>query len=270
MAQDFRKVAEGSAVMQLKYVRYQDGQKVSYGILEGERIQEINGVPLHEAAAVRTGRSVETGDVELLWPCEPSKVLAVGLNYQSHLEGQSRPTPKNPEIFVVPVSALLQTGGEIRIPPGASNVHYEGELVAVIGKIARRVSVPDAARCIFGFTCGNDISERAWQKNDLQWWRAKGCDTFAPLGPAIAAGFDWKQGRVETRVNGSVVQAGNFSDLLFDPNVIVSYVSQYVTLYPGDVIYTGTPGQTGALKPGDLVEVEIPGIGVLRNRVADS
>jgi 2-keto-4-pentenoate hydratase/2-oxohepta-3-ene-1,7-dioic acid hydratase in catechol pathway len=155
-------------------------------------------------------------------------------------------------------------------PPGARNVHYEGELVAVIGRIARRVSVSDAAGCIFGFTCGNDISEREWQKNDLQWWRAKGCDTFAPLGPAIAAGFDWKQGRIETRVNGSVVQAGNFSDLLFDPNVIVSYVSQYVTLYPGDVIYTGTPGQTSALKPGDLVEVEIPGIGVLRNRVTDS
>ena len=255
--------------MQLKHVRYRDRGKISYGILEGEKIQEISGAPFQDDGIVPTNRSAEIGNVELLWPCEPSKVLAVGLNYQSHLEGQSRPAPKNPEIFVVPVSALLQSGGEIRIPPGAHNVHYEGELVAVIGRTARRVSVSDAARCIFGFTCGNDISERDWQKNDLQWWRAKGCDTFAPLGPAITRDFDWKQGRVETRVNGSVVQAGNFSDLLFDPNVIVSYVSQYVTLHPGDVIYTGTPGQTGALKPGDLVEVEIPGIGVLRNRVAE-
>ncbi len=269
MAQDFGEIAEGRAIMPLKYVRYRDRGKVSYGIIEGENIQEISGAPFQDDGIVPTGRTVEIGKVELLWPCEPSKVLAVGLNYQSHLEGQSRPTPKNPEIFVVPVSALLQSGGEIRIPPGAQNVHYEGELVAVIGRITRRVSVSDAAHCIFGFTCGNDISEREWQKNDLQWWRAKGCDTFAPLGPAIAAGFDWKQGRVETRVNGSIVQAGNFSDLLFDPNVIVSYVSQYVTLYPGDVIYTGTPGKTGALNPGDLVEIEIPGIGVLRNRVSE-
>jgi 2-keto-4-pentenoate hydratase/2-oxohepta-3-ene-1,7-dioic acid hydratase in catechol pathway len=139
----------------------------------------------------------------------------------------------------------------------------------VIGREARRVSVSDAAQCIFGFTCGNDVSERIWQKNDLQWWRAKGCDTFAPLGPVLAAGFDWSQGRIETRVNGTVVQSGDFSELLFNPNAIVSHVSQYVTLYPGDVIYTGTPGHTSSLKPGDMVEVDIPGIGVLRNRVGE-
>jgi len=204
--------------------------------------------------------------VELLCPCEPTKILAIGLNYKSHIGSQ--PAPRNPEIFYMAVSALLEPGGEIHTPPGAHNIHYEGELVLVIGKETRQVSIPEAESCIFGFTCGNDISERDWQKNDLQWWRAKGCDTFAPLGPAVASGFDWRNGRVETRVNGSVVQSGHFSELLFDPTVIVSYASQYVTLRPGDVIYTGTPGKTAALKEGDVVEVEIPGIGILRNRFA--
>jgi 2-keto-4-pentenoate hydratase/2-oxohepta-3-ene-1,7-dioic acid hydratase in catechol pathway len=257
--------------MQKNFVRYRDRGKISYGILEGEKIKEISGAPYitGDSGFVETGLSVEIAGVELLWPCEPSKILAVGLNYRSHLEAQSRTAPKNPEIFFKPVSALLEPEGKIRIPPGAQAVHYEGELVAVIGRKTHRVSVSDAAKCIFGFTCGNDVSERVWQKNDLQWWRAKGCDTFAPLGPVLAAGFDWSQGRIETRVNGTVVQSGNFSELLFDPNVIVSYVSQYVTLYPGDVIYTGTPGDTSSLKPGDLAEVEIAGIGVLRNRVSE-
>ena len=248
----------------MKYVRYRYRGKTSYGILEGETIREISGELLDKTA--ETGTIADLHAVELQWPCEPSKILAVGLNYKSHLG--SRPAPKNPEIFLVPTSALLEPGGEIRIPPDAQNVHYEGELVAVIGKKARRVSIAEARDCIFGFTCGNDVSERDWQRNDLQWWRAKGCDTFAPLGPIIAAGFDYSRSRIETRVNGSIVQSGTFSELLFDPPTIVSYASQYVTLLPGDVVYTGTPGTTNALKPGDVVEVDIEGIGVLRNTVA--
>jgi len=248
----------------MKYVRYRDRGKIAYGVLDGEKVKEISGGLFGDRA--ETGRAADLKNVDLEWPCEPTKILAVGLNYKSHLG--SRQAPKNPEIFYMPVSALLRTGAEIKIPSGAHNVHYEGELVAVISRETCQVSVSEAADCIFGFTCGNDISERDWQKNDLQWWRAKGCDTFAPLGPALATGFDWRQGRIETRVNGSVVQSGNFRELLFDPNVIVSYVSQYVTLNPGDVIYTGTPGDTSSLKPGDVVEVDIPGIGILRNRVA--
>ena len=250
----------------MQYVRYREVGKISYGIVDGDRIREISGGLFGER--VETGRLADLAHAELLCPCEPSKILAVGLNYRTHLEATNRQAPQNPEIFFKPPSALIHSSAEIRIPHGAHNVHYEGELVAVIGKEARGVSPSEAVDRIFGFTCGNDISERDWQKNDLQWWRAKGCDTFAPLGPVIAAGFDWAQGRVETRVNGTVVQSGRFSELLFDPNVIVSYVSQYVTLYPGDVIFTGTPGGTRALKQRDIVEVEIPGIGTLRNRVA--
>jgi len=250
----------------MKYIRYRYQGKTSYGILDGSTVREISGGLFGDRKAA--GASADLSSVELLWPCEPTKLLAVGLNYRSHLGNQ--PAPANPEIFLKPQSALLEPGGAIRIPQGARDVHYEGELVVVIGKTARHVSVAEAADCIFGFTCGVDVSERYWQKNDLQWWRAKGCDTFAPLGPSICAGYDWSQGGIETRVNGSVVQSGRFSELLFDPLKIVSYASQHMTLMPGDVIYTGTPGHTSSLKSGDVVEVDIQGIGVLRNTVAAS
>jgi len=254
----------------MKYIRYRYQGKTSYGVLGGKTVKEIQGGLFGDR--LETGFSVDPGSVELLWPCEPSKILAVGLNYKSHLVSHSpdQAAPKNPEIFFKPASALLESGGKIVIPSGAKTVHYEGELVVVIGRKTRQVTASEAENCIFGFTCGNDVSERVWQKNDLQWWRAKGCDTFAPLGPVIATGFDWRQGRVETRLNGSVVQAGKFSELLFDPPGIVSYVSQYVTLLPGDVIYTGTPGSTNLLKAGDRIEVEIPDIGILSNTVAAS
>jgi 2-keto-4-pentenoate hydratase/2-oxohepta-3-ene-1,7-dioic acid hydratase in catechol pathway len=248
----------------MKYLRYRCQGKTSYGVLDGNIVREIAGGLFGDRKA--TGFSADLGAVDLLWPCEPTKILAVGLNYKSHLG--NKPAPDNPEIFYKPPSALLQPAGTIRLPQNARDVHYEGELVAVIGKTTRNASVLEAADCVFGFTCGIDVSERYWQKNDLQWWRAKGCDTFAPLGPVICAGYDWSSGRIETRVNGSVVQSGHFSELLFDPYKIVSYVSQHLTLMPGDVIYTGTPGQTAALKGGDSIEIEIEGIGILRNSVA--
>jgi 2-keto-4-pentenoate hydratase/2-oxohepta-3-ene-1,7-dioic acid hydratase in catechol pathway len=170
-------------------------------------------------------------------------------------------------LFFKPLTSLQNPDGEIAIPPGAKNVHYEGELVIVIGKRAQRVAAEKANDYIFGYTCGNDVSERDWQRGDLQWWRAKGSDTFGPLGPAIAVGLDYKKSRLQTRVNGEAKQSQLLSDLLFDAAAVVSFASQYVTLERGDVIYTGTPGATSAMKPGDVVEVEIDGIGILRNRV---
>jgi len=250
----------------MKYIRYSYGGKTAYGILDGETVKEIAGGLFGER--LETGKSTNLGSVQLLCPCEPTKIFGVGWNYQSHID--TRKPPSNPELFFVPTSALLAHEGNVMIPPGASNIHYEGELAAVIGKETWRATAEEAETNIFGFTCGNDVSEREWQKNDLQWLPAKGSDTFAPLGPAIVAGFDWRRGRIETRVNGAAVQSGEFRELLFDPPTIVSYISQYVTLFPGDVIYTGTPGTTRALQAGDQVEVEIPGIGVLRNKVAIS
>jgi 2-keto-4-pentenoate hydratase/2-oxohepta-3-ene-1,7-dioic acid hydratase in catechol pathway len=254
----------------MKYIRYRYHDHISYGILDGNAVREIGGGLFGDRK--ETGFTTNSEAVDLLWPCEPSKILAVGLNYRSHLVSHAPGTaaPKNPEIFIKPPSALLKPEGAIQIPNNAQTVHYEGELVVVIGKTVCRATESEAIDSIFGFTCGNDISERYWQKNDLQWWRAKGCDTFAPLGPAIVPGFDWKQGRIETRLNGSVVQSGRFSELLFDPPAIIRFASQYVTLHPGDVIYTGTPGSTDLLKAGDVVEVEVPGIGVLRNTVRAS
>jgi 2-keto-4-pentenoate hydratase/2-oxohepta-3-ene-1,7-dioic acid hydratase in catechol pathway len=247
-----------------KYVRYEHRGAVSYGILEGDVISRISGDLF--SGGTETGAKIALGNARLLRPCEPSKILAVGLNYRSHLG--SRPAPAKPELFWKPPTALLDPEGKIVIPEGAQNVHFEGELVVVIGKKTKGVSAAEAAGCIFGYTCGNDVSERDWQKGDLQWWRAKGSDTFGPLGPAIAVGLDYKASRLQTRLNGEVKQSQFLSDLLFDPATVVSHASRSVTLYPGDVIYTGTPGSTSALKPGDIVEVEIDGIGILKNTVA--
>jgi 2-keto-4-pentenoate hydratase/2-oxohepta-3-ene-1,7-dioic acid hydratase in catechol pathway len=247
-----------------KVVRYEHRGALSYGILEGDLVARVDGNIFEGGRA--SGEKIALGAVRLLWPCEPSKILAVGLNYKSHLGG--RPAPDKPELFWKPTSCLLEPGAAITLPEGAADVHYEGELVVVIGRKTKAVSPQEAAGCIFGYTCGIDVSERNWQKNDLQWWRAKGADTFGPLGPAIAVGLNYKASRLQTRVNGEVKQSQLLSDLLFDAAAVVSHASRCVTLLPGDVVYTGTPGTTSALKPGDVVEVEIDGIGILKNSVA--
>jgi 2-keto-4-pentenoate hydratase/2-oxohepta-3-ene-1,7-dioic acid hydratase in catechol pathway len=249
-----------------KYIRYRWDAETHYGILEGETLHTLRG-DLFEHS--RTGATHALKDVTLLAPCVPPKMLAVGLNYRSHLGG--RPAPSSPEIFYKPVSCLQHPGCPIVIPPDAANVHSEGELVLVIGKTVKNASPEQARAAIFGVTCGNDVSERDWQHGphkDLQWWRAKGADTFGPLGPCIVTGIDESKLLLETRINGETVQRQSTSDLMFDCPAIVSYISRWVTLEPGDVIYTGTPGATKKMNPGDVVEVEIESIGVLRNQVA--
>ena len=194
--------------------------------------------------------------------------MAVGLNYRSHLG--SRPQPAHPEMFYKPVTALQSPGGPIVIPRDATDLHYEGELVIVIGKRVRNVSRDEARAAIFGVTCGNDVSERNWQHGpgkDLQWWRAKGCDTFAPLGPAIVDRHRLRQ----PAAADAAQRRGGAEPVHRRPDFRLprdrEWVSGWVTLMPGDVIYTGTPGSTRKLSPGDMVEVEIEGIGVLRNPV---
>jgi 2-keto-4-pentenoate hydratase/2-oxohepta-3-ene-1,7-dioic acid hydratase in catechol pathway len=255
--------AGGSGAQVTKYVRYAVDGKTSYGILEGAVIRELSG-DLFQVPR-RTGRSVPLARAKLLAPCEPGKVIAVGLNYQTHLG--ERPAAAYPGLFAKLPSSIIGTEDPIIYPADAENLHYEGELVVVIGKRARHVAAADAARYIFGVTAGNDVSERNWQKSDLQWFRAKASDTFGPLGPAIASGLNYDDLLLQTRLNGEVVQSQRTKDLVFGVAEIVSYVSRYVTLEPGDVIYTGTPGTTRPMQPGDVVEVEIEGVGVLRNRV---
>jgi 2-keto-4-pentenoate hydratase/2-oxohepta-3-ene-1,7-dioic acid hydratase in catechol pathway len=245
-----------------KYVRYLAGGVTSYGILEGDTIRELKGDLF--ASPSPTGRRLKLAEVKLLAPCVPSKVIAVGLNYKTHLG--ERPAAEYPGLFAKYPTSIIATDENIVIPPDASNVHYEGELVVVIGKRAKNVTVAAAKSHVFGVTAGNDVSERDWQKQDLQWFRAKASDTFGPLGPAIVTGLNYDDLLLETKLNGEVVQSQRTKDLIFDVANIVSYLSRYVTLEPGDVIYTGTPGTTRAFKAGDTIEVVIEGIGTLRNR----
>lgn len=246
-----------------RYVRFLKDGRTAYGLMEGGRVRELRGSPL--AGDVFTGAVHPSSSVKLLYPIEPPKVIAVGLNYRSHLG--ERPVPKQPEIFFKPTTCLQNPGDPILIPRDAKNVHYEAELVIVVGKRLKNASLAEAQAGIFGYTCGNDVSERDWQKGDLQWWRAKGSDTFGPMGPMIATGLEISRSGIALRVNGETKQKQVLSDLIFDCPTCVQHISRYVTLEPGDVIFTGTPGTTTALKAGDLVEVEIDGIGMLRNPV---
>jgi 2-keto-4-pentenoate hydratase/2-oxohepta-3-ene-1,7-dioic acid hydratase in catechol pathway len=248
------------------FIRYAVNGKAYYGILEGERIAELAG-GLFDPSPTPVSRNLS--EVKLLAPCAPSKILAVGRNYKTHLSGPIKlPEPTRPEVFFKPVSSLQDPEGPIVAPSDSTDLHFEGELVLVIGKPLRRASKAEAVDGIFGVTCGNDLSERNWQRGpdkDVQWWRAKGCDTFAPIGPAIVTGLDYGNLRLRTRLNGEVVQDQSTADLIFDCATVVSFISRYVTLEPGDIVFTGTPGQTQPMKPGDVVEVEIEGVGVLRN-----
>jgi 2-keto-4-pentenoate hydratase/2-oxohepta-3-ene-1,7-dioic acid hydratase in catechol pathway len=247
----------------VRYVRYAHQGVTAYGILDGQTIRELRGDLF--AGPVPTGRQHALADVKLLAPCEPSKVIAVGLNYRSHLG--DRPPTAYPGLFTKYPTSIIATEEPIVLPPDAQNAHYEGELVVVIGRRAKNVPPAEASSYVFGVTAGNDVSERDWQRADLQWFRAKAADTFGPLGPAIVTGLDYDNLLLQTRLNGEVVQSERTRDLIFDVATIVSYVSRYVTLLPGDVIYTGTPGTTRRIQPGDVVEIEIEGVGVLRNPV---
>jgi len=252
-----------------RYVRYSDDGEVSYGIEDGEQIHALDAAPWNSGK--RTGASVATAGVTLLAPAEPSKVIAVGYNYSSHREEmtheETRPIPEHPPLFLKLPTTITGPGTDVVYPADATDLHFEGELVIVIGKTASKVSAEEASDYIFGVTAGNDVSERSWQANDLQWLRAKASDTFGPLGPAIVSGLNYLDLRVQTRLNGETMQDQSSIDHIHDVHAILSYVSQYVTLYPGDIIYTGTPGATAAMKPGDVVEIEVEGVGILKNRI---
>ncbi len=246
-----------------EFVRYQLGATVSYGRLEGDQIAQLRGAPW--ANATPTGVKVARAKVKLLAPAVPSKVIAVGLNYQTHLG--ERAAAAYPGLFAKLPTSIIAHNDTVIIPPDANNVHYEGEMVIVIGKRAQNVPQDKAKDYVFGVTTGNDVSERDWQKNDLQWFRAKASDTFGPLGPVIVRGVNYDDLLLQTRLNGQVVQSQRTKDLIFNVAEIVSYISRYVTLEPGDVIYSGTPGTTRQMKSGDVVEVELESVGVLRNPV---
>lgn len=247
------------------YVRFErkDGERGA-GIIEGDRIHVIQE-PFWETTK-RTGEVVILGDVRLIAPTEPRSIVCVGLNYSSHLHG--RPIPNPPTLFFKPLSSISGPDEPIVLPEGAGRVDPEGEIVIVIGRrIKGAVSREQALEAVFGYTCGNDVSARDWQNADGQWWRAKGSDTFGIFGPTIATGLAFDQIELTTRVNGKEAQHALSNELIRDIPEIVRLVAAVMTLLPGDIIYTGTPGEPQALKSGDVVEVEVGGVGVLRNRV---
>jgi 2-keto-4-pentenoate hydratase/2-oxohepta-3-ene-1,7-dioic acid hydratase in catechol pathway len=247
-----------------KYVRFRAGDTVAYGIVEGDRVRQLKGSPFGDWAL--TDAMHKLSDVKLLVPTRPSKVLACALNYRSH--GGDQELPKVPQLFFKVPSCLIPTGRKVVIPKGATNVQYEGEMVIVIGKRAKNVPESRALDYVLGVTCGNDISARDWQKNDIQWWRAKGSDTFGPCGPMIVSGINYDDLSVQLRLNGEVKQEERTSNMIFSVPKIVSFVSRHCTLQPGDLIFTGTSGQTTNIQPGDVLEVEVEGVGVLTNTVA--
>jgi 2-keto-4-pentenoate hydratase/2-oxohepta-3-ene-1,7-dioic acid hydratase in catechol pathway len=249
---------------QVRYVRYETAGRVSWGILENETtIRELQGSVFDGAKP--TGRSVKLAEVKLLAPAEPKKVIAAGLNYKSHI-GQASPA-KYVGLFAKFPTSLTGHESPIIYPADATTVHYEAEICVVMGKKAQNITEAQVKSHIFGVTPCNDVSERAWQKADLQWFRAKASDTFGPMGPALVTNVDYNNLKLIGRHNGKVVQETTSDLLIFSIDNIVSYTSRYITLEPGDVIFTGTPGTTQAMKPGDTFEVEIPGVGLLRNPV---
>ena len=209
-------------------------------------------------------------ELHLLAPAVPTKIIGIGRNYVAHAAEHGVEVPKEPLLFLKPPSSVLDPGGVIVSPPLSQRVEYEGELALVIGRRCKDVTEADAWACVLGITCGIDVTARDIQRADPQWTRGKGFDTFCPLGPWIAAGLSEAQVaslRLETRVNGELRQQASTAEMVFPPARLIAYITQVMTLEPGDVILTGTPEGVGRLVAGDRIELEIEGVGVLRNTV---
>jgi len=245
------------------FVRYsQDGGEISWGMVHGDEVYQLAGAPYNTME--HTGAKFNRDDVKLEAPVDPTLVFMTAFNFRSHISGDPA---EYPGLFIVPPSSIVGPEDPIVRPAESRNLHYEAEMAIIIGKRAENVSVAEAGEYIFGVTAGNDVSERAWQGGDIQWVRAKGSRGFNAVGPVLVKGADYKNIEIIGRHNGEVVQGENSSDLIFGMEEMVSYISEYFTLEPGDMIWSGTMGSTRAMVPGDVYEVELSGIGILRNEV---
>jgi len=250
----------------MRLARFLHNGEARWGIVQGDEVHLALGSVYDDSLSV--GPAVGTLDtLKLLAPCEPTKIIAVGRNYAAHAAEQQVEVPAEPLLFLKPPSALIGHEEPIILPADSQHVDHEAELVVVIGRRGKDIPRQEALRHILGYTCGNDVTARDLQRRDGQWTRGKGFDTFAPLGPWIETGISPADLRVLCRVNGVPRQDGRTRDMIFDIPSLVSYISHIMTLEPGDVIYTGTPAGIGPLAAGDVVEVEIEGIGILRNPV---
>jgi len=253
----------------MNLVRYAFDETVAYGVLEeGRIVRRLAGSPFEALQPGPASHLLE--EVRLLAPVDAPRIMGVGLNYVSHIRECNLSTPTLPMLFMKHPSAVIGPGEPIVYPKQAQKVDYEGEMAVVIGRHVRRVSESQALEYVLGYTCANDVSERVTQLAEMKMGCllvGKSYDTFCPLGPVIVTGLDPTSLDLTSRLNGQVRQQINTSDLLFSVARLVSYLSQAMTLWPGDVILTGTPSGVGPIQPGDVVEIEISGIGVLRNPV---
>lgn len=253
--------------MRLAYVRHSGIRRnpgSSAALVEGDQVKLVRGGPL--GRYVQTGETAPLSAVQLLSPIpRPSKIVAIGINYQTHAGAGT--APEQPEPFLKAPSSLIGHEQTILLPPDAEHVHAEAEVVAVIGRRARNISETDVDRYVAGYTCGNDVSGRAWQRSDLQWWRAKSADTFTAAGPWIETELGPEDLHLIGRLNGEVVQDASTAELVHSIRKCIAYISRAMTLEPGDMIFSGTPGTTVELHAGDVFEVEVEGVGVLRNPV---
>jgi 2-keto-4-pentenoate hydratase/2-oxohepta-3-ene-1,7-dioic acid hydratase in catechol pathway len=243
-----------------------DGRS-STALLKGRTVYVVRGTPLGRLE--ETGESHALSRVTLLPPVRPRKVVAIGLNYRSHVASGpvAREEPRYPEPFLKASTSVIGSGDAIVIPADAGRVDEEGEVVAVIGRRARNLSETEVDAYILGYTAGNDVSAREWQRNDLQWWRAKSADTFTAVGPWIATDLNPERLSLTVRLNGEVVQQAETSELIHSIRKCIAHISSAMTLEPGDLVFTGTPGATYEIHPGDRVDVEVGGVGVLSNPV---
>lgn len=243
----------------IKIGRFKKGEKVFFGLITGDYVYDLSQ---------GSSEKYQLFELQILPPTLPSKIIGVGLNYRDHAEELKMPLPEEPLIFIKPSTAIIGHEDYILLPSESKEVHYEGELAIVISKeIYRPRNYKEAEEAILGYTCFNDVTARDLQRKDKQWTRSKSFNTFAPIGPFIVKDLDTSDLKIQTRLNGKVVQNSSTKELIFKPVELVYFISHIMTLLPGDVIATGTPPGVGPLNPGDTVEVEIEGIGVLRNYV---
>jgi 2-keto-4-pentenoate hydratase/2-oxohepta-3-ene-1,7-dioic acid hydratase in catechol pathway len=254
----------------VRIARFSHNDSIRYGIVDGGELVVLDGDPMF-AGFETTGERVPLSDVALLAPVIPrSKVVCVGRNYREHAAELGNEVPVEPMLFFKPNTSVIGPGDTIVRPKQSTFTSFEGELAAVIGRIAKNVPAESALDYVFGYTIGNDVTARDLQKTDGQWARAKGFDTFCPLGPAIETEFSFDGARIVTRLNGEVAQDGPISGMIHSVADIIAFASAAFTLLPGDVILTGTPAGVGPFVGGDAIEVEIDGLGILRNTARDA
>lgn len=246
------------------YVRYEQNGETSWGELKGNTIHQLSGAPYLGGSA--TGTMIDQEAVKLMAPVDPRDVYMTGFNYEDHIP-EDQKTTVYPGLFMVPASSLVGPSDDIIHPADSKIIGYEAETVIVIGKRAHNVPVEEAADYIFGVTAGNDVSARDWITDDIQWMRGKGANGFNAIGPVLATGLDYKNLNLTARLNGEVRQRGNTSKMIHSFEEMVSYISKYFVLEPGDIIWSGTIGTSETLNVGDVYEVEIEGVGILKNTV---